>query len=41
VMVGCSTVGANEGEVIRRLLAYGALVVLLVGVMAWIGVTVS
>jgi lactate permease len=37
VMVGCSTVGANEGEVIRRLLAYGALFVLLIGVMAWIG----
>ena len=40
VMVGCSTVGANEGEVIRRLLGYGAVVVLLVGVMAWIGVNV-
>jgi lactate permease len=36
VAVGCSTVGANEGVVLRTLLAYGAILVLTVGVMAWI-----
>jgi hypothetical protein len=29
-------VGANEGVVLRTLLAYGAILVLTVGVMAWI-----
>ncbi len=38
VTVGCSTVGANEGAVLRRLLGYGVVMVLMVGVMAWIGV---
>ncbi|MBN1966723.1 MAG: L-lactate permease [Anaerolineae bacterium] len=37
VAVGCSTVGANEGVVLRRLLGYGAVQVVLVGIMAWIG----
>ena len=41
VTVGCSTVGADEGDVLRRLLGYGAVVILVVGVMAWIGVTIS
>jgi lactate permease len=40
VAVGCSTVGAEEGHVIRLLLGYGAVVIVLVGVMAWIGITV-
>ncbi len=35
VTVGCSTVGASEGEVMRRLLGYGAVTVLIVGAMAW------
>jgi lactate permease len=39
VAVGCSTVGAEEGHVIRLLLGYGAVVIVLVGVMAWIGIT--
>ena len=37
VAVGCSTVGANEGVVLRWLLGYGVILVGLVGVMAWIG----
>lgn len=37
VTVGCSTVDAGEGEVLRRLLGYGLILVLLVGIMAWIG----
>jgi len=40
VTVGCSTVGASEGEVMRWLLGYGAVVVLLVGALAWIGIEV-
>lgn len=40
VAVGCSTVGAEEGHVIRLLLGYGAVVIVLVGVMAWIGIAV-
>jgi lactate permease len=40
VTVGCSTVGAQEGPVIRLLLGYGAVVIVLVGVMAWIGITI-
>jgi lactate permease len=40
VAVGCSTVGASEGPVMRLLLGYGAVVILLVGVMAWIGISV-
>ncbi|NDJ76170.1 MAG: L-lactate permease [Chloroflexi bacterium] len=40
VTVGCSTVDANEGVVLRWLLGYGALLVALVGVMTWIGVVV-
>ncbi|MBN1202547.1 MAG: L-lactate permease [Anaerolineae bacterium] len=36
VAVGCSTVDANEGVVLRWLLGYGAVVILLIGVMAWI-----
>jgi lactate permease len=40
VTVGCSTVRANEGVVLRWLLGYGAILVLLVGVMAWIGLNV-
>jgi lactate permease len=40
VTVGCSTVGANEGVVMRLLLGYGALVILTVGLMAWIGINV-
>jgi lactate permease len=39
VAVGCSTVGAEEGHVIRLLLGYGAVVIVLVGIMAWIGIT--
>jgi lactate permease len=39
VTVGCSTVGANEGVVMRLLLGYGAVVILTVGLMAWIGVS--
>ena len=38
VAVGCSTVDANEGIVLRWLLGYGAVIVLLVGIMAWIAV---
>lgn len=41
VTVGCSTVGADEGDVMRRLLGYGAVVILVVGVMAWIGVRIG
>lgn len=41
VTVGCSTVGANEGAVMRRLLGYGAVTVLLVGAMAWIALKLS
>ena len=37
VAVGCSTVGADEGAVMRHLLGYGALVVVLVGGMTWLG----
>ncbi|MBN1563248.1 MAG: L-lactate permease [Anaerolineae bacterium] len=40
VTVGCSTIGANEGEVMRWLLGYGMVMVLAVGIMTWIGVTV-
>lgn len=41
VTVGCSTVGANEGAVMRRLLGYGAATVLLVGLMAWVALKLS
>ena len=37
VAVGCSTVGAPEGVVLRWLLGYGALVVLIVGGLTWLG----
>jgi L-lactate permease len=37
VAVGCSTVGAPEGAVLRWLLGYGALIVLIVGGLAWLG----
>ncbi|MBN1681022.1 MAG: L-lactate permease [Anaerolineae bacterium] len=40
VTVGCSTVGANEGVVMRWLLGYGSILVALVGVMTWIGLKV-
>ena len=40
VTVGCSTVGANEGEVMRWLLGYGVIMVLAVGIMTWVGVSV-
>jgi lactate permease len=39
VTVGCSTVGANEGVVLRWLLGYGAIQVALTGIMVWLGVT--
>jgi len=35
--VGCSTVGADEGAVMRHLLGYGVLLVVLVGGMTWLG----
>jgi len=41
VTVGCSTVGANEGAVMRHLLGYGVVVVIVVGGMAWLGVIVG
>ena len=37
VAVGCSTVGADEGAVMRHLLGYGALLIVLVGGMTWLG----
>lgn len=40
VAVGCSTVGASEGQVIRALLGYGAVIVLLVGALTWLGLNV-
>lgn len=40
VAVGASTVGAAEGEVIRRLLGYGAILVALTGVLTWVAVFV-
>jgi hypothetical protein len=40
VAVGCSTVGANEGVVLRWLLGYGTILVAAVAVMAWIGLNV-
>ena len=40
VAVGASTVAAAEGEVIRRLLGYGAILVALTGVLTWIAVLV-
>ncbi len=36
VTVGCSTVGAGEGRVLRWLLGYGAVVVLLLGALTWL-----
>jgi lactate permease len=36
VTVGCSTVGAPEGQVLRWLLGYGAVVVLLAGALTWL-----
>lgn len=41
ITVGASTVSANEGAVLRWLLGYGVIIVLAVGVMAWIGVQVA
>lgn len=41
VTVGCSTVGADEGEALRQLLGYGAVVVLVVGVMTWVGLRLA
>lgn len=41
VAVGASTVRALEGAVIRRLLGYGAILVLLTGVLAWLAVVVT
>jgi lactate permease len=41
VTVGCSTVGASEGAVMRRLLGYGAITVLIVGAMAWLALKLS
>ncbi len=40
VAVGCSTVGASEGVVMRWLVGYGIVIILLVGVMTWIGLAV-
>lgn len=40
ITVGASTVGANEGVVLRWLLGYGAVMVLLTGALAWIGINV-
>ncbi len=41
VTVGCSTVGAEEGAVMRRLLGYGVVVVLAVGGMAWLALRIA
>ncbi len=41
VAVGCSTVGADEGAVMRHLLGYGALLVVLVGSMTWLGLQLA
>ena len=40
IIVGCSTAGlaGREGEVLRRTIVYGALVVLVVGAAAWVAV---
>lgn len=40
VTVGCSTVGASEGQVMRALLGYGAVIVLLVGTLTWLALNV-
>ena len=40
VTVGCSTVGAGEGRVLRWLLGYGAVVVLLLGALTWLALHV-
>jgi len=37
VAVGCSTVNADEGAVMRHLLGYGALLIVFVGGMTWLG----
>lgn len=40
VTVGCSTVGASEGQVMRSLLSYGAVIVLLNGALTWLALNV-